>query len=46
MNYECLVWVGMSSTGFCPIIESEDVVGLRAADGIRGRREEGACMVY
>ncbi|NAS88604.1 hypothetical protein C4E24_02530 [ANME-1 cluster archaeon AG-394-G21] len=39
------VGFGKLSTNICPIIESEEVVGLRAADGFQGWIEEGACVV-
>ena len=46
-NYE--LWLlgcfGRLSTGISLIIESEEVVGLRAADGFQGWIEEGACVV-
>jgi hypothetical protein len=33
------VWFGMSGADICPLIESEEVVGVRATDGICGRIE-------
>ncbi|NAT10307.1 hypothetical protein C4E22_01935 [ANME-1 cluster archaeon AG-394-G06] len=40
------VGFGKLSTNICPLIESEEVVRLRAADGFQGWVEEGACVVY